>query len=165
MKINSIKYLSEEEIKSMKSAPMEVTKQEIISKDGIRRDAYSAIIHLSKLACYRVPITENDFALLHYASGNIKYRKQFNVDAFLRFVKTQFPKKDGHEAFDTYMIQIYVNKQLKWEFDLQKSGFLSVYLKGLEDKTLKDFEPLVRIAGEKEKAKKQSEDKKDDLPF
>jgi len=164
--INSIKFLKPEEIEAMKLVPMEITKQEIVSKDDIRRDAYSAIIHFSRLANYRVPgIGSDEFALLHYASGNPKIKNQFSMDVKVRFIETQWPKKDDREGFSTYMIQIYVDKELRWEHDLQRTGFLSVYLKGLKDGTLKGFEPVVRIPGAKEKVEPIQEEDKDKLPF
>lgn len=163
--VNSVRFLKPEEIAAMRKAPMEITKQEIVTKDDIRRDSYSAVIHLSKLANYRVPITSDDFALLHYASNNQKIKNQFTVQAAIRIIETKWPKTETREGFSTYMMQIYVDKDLRWEFDLQRSGFLAVYLKGIQDRSLAGFEPVIRIPGAKEKAVESIQEVKEDMPF
>jgi hypothetical protein len=151
MEINSIKFISDEEIKAMAPVNMEVTRQEI-TKTGseVHREVFSAVMLFSRLAKFKLNITNDDFALLHYFSQKNYISDQFVVKAHARVVETKWPARDTQKAHSSYLLDIYLTKDLKWEFNITKSKFLPVFLEGVKLGDLAAFAPIARIPGNKE---------------
>ena len=88
---------------------------------------------------------------------------QFTVQAHVRIIETKWPEKDGRKAHSSYMIQIYLTDDLKWEFDITKSQFLPVYLAGIKAGNLSQFKSIEKIPGKTDKEVVKEEEEK--LPF
>lgn len=152
MQLNLINYVTEEEIKAMPLVDLEVTKSTITNKNSnVRRDAYSAMLKFDRLAHFKLNITNDDFALLHYFSGKQYISDQFTVRAHVRIIETKWPEKDGREAHSSYRIDIYVTEDLRWSFDITKSQFLPVLKMGIKAGSLIAFKPIERLPGKQEK--------------
>ena len=148
-KVSGINFIKEDEVKTMPMAPMEVTKALIVNKDtGVKRDTYSAQVKFDYYSSFKFPsgITSDDYALIHYHSKRKKHDDQFVVQAHVRIIETKWPEREGRKARSTYMIQIYLNNNLKWEFDITSSQFLNAFLQGLAEGDIeKAFAPVERI--------------------
>lgn len=152
MQLNLINYLTEEEIKAMPLVDLEVTKSTITSKNSnVHRDTYSAMLKFDRLTSFRINITNDDFALLHYFSGKQYISDQFTVRAHVRVIETKWPEKDGREAHSSYRLDIYVTEDLKWSFDITKAQFLPVLKMGIKSGNLLAFKPIERLPGKQEK--------------
>ena len=163
-KVSGINFIKEDEVKTMPMAPMEVTKALIVNKDtGVKRDAYSAQVKFDYYSSFKFPsgITSDDYALIHYHSKRKKHDDQFVVQAHVRIVETKWPEREGRKARSTYMIQIYLNNNLKWEFDITSTQFLNAFLQGLSEGDIeKVYSPVERIpfSSEEKEEPKAAED-------
>ena len=161
MQINLINYVTEEEIKAMPLVDLEVTKSTITNKNSnVRRDTYSAMLKFDRLAHFKLNITNDDFALLHYFSGKQFINDQFNVRAHVRFVETKWPEKDGREAHSSYRIDIYVTEDLRWSFDITKSQFLPVLKMGIKAGSSPSSRSSDSLASKKRRKTKNQRQKK-----
>ena len=152
MQINLINYVTEEEIKAMPLVDLEVTKTTITSKTtNVHRDTYQAVVKFDRLSSFKLNITNDDFALLHYFSGKQYISNQFTVRAHVRVVETKWPEKDGREAHSSYRLDIYVTEDLRWSFDITKAQFLPVLKMGIKQGSLVAFKPIERLPGKQEK--------------
>ena len=152
MKVNGIRFITPEEVNAMSQVDLEVTRTSFGSKTGdVKRDMYSIEVKFDRLTSRKLPISNDDFALLHFYSERKYLADQFTVQAKARIVETQWPEKDGRPAHSSYLLQIYATDELKWEEDITNKQFVNVYLKGIKNGDLKDFLPVVRIPGIQEK--------------
>ena len=151
MQLNLINYVTEEEIKAMPLCDLEVTRSNITSKqNNIRRESFQAILRFDRLTSFRMNITNDDFALLHYFSGKQYISDQFTVRAHVRIIETKWPEKDGRPAHSSYRLDIYVTEDLKWSFDITKAQFLPVLKMGIKNGSLANFKPIERLPGKQE---------------
>lgn len=168
MNINSIKFLKPEEINSMPMAAFDVTRSVITVKDTeIKRDVYSAEVKLGRLTKFKINLSSDDFALLCYFTkkpldGYIP--NQFSTQAHVRIVETKWPERGEKKAHSSYIIQVYLDEDLKWEFDITDTQFLKNFLKGVEAGVLKEFAPAVKIPGSQEKEVRTAQDLQEDAP-
>ena len=152
MQLNLINYVTEEEIKAMPLVDLEVTKSSITNKNSnVRRDTYQAMLKFDRLTSFKLNITNDDFALLHYFSGKQYINDQFTVRAHVRIIETKWPEKDGREAHSSYRLDIYVTEDLRWSFDITKAQFLPVLKMGIKSGSLVAFKPIERLPGKQEK--------------
>ena len=152
MQLNLINYVTEEEIKAMPLVDLEVTRSTITNKNSnVRRDTYQAILKFDRLTSFKLNITNDDFALLHYFSGKQYVSDQFTVRAHVRIIETKWPAKDGREAHSSYRLDIYVTEDLRWSFDITKAQFLPVLKMGIKSGSLSAFMPIERLPGKQEK--------------
>ena len=165
MLLNSIQFIKPEEVNAMAIVPMEVTKSTITNKNTeVKRDAFSAALKFDRLTSFKLNISGDDFALIHYYSQRKYLADQFTVQARVRIVETKWPEKDGRKAHSSYLIQIYLTDELKWEFDITKSQFLSAFLAGIKVGGLSQYKPIEKIPGKQDKeVVVQEEEEK--LPF
>lgn len=162
MKVNGIKFITPEEIAGMSPVDLEVTKTSFGGKTGdVKREMYNIEVKFDRLTSRKLPISNDDFALLHFYSERKYLADQFTVQAKARIVETQWPEKDGRPAHSSYLLQIYATDELKWEEDITNKQFVNVYLKGIKNGDLKDYPPVVRIPGSQEKEVIQEEPKED----
>src|SRR5574344_357184 len=152
LKINSIEFITPEEVKAMPTVNMVITRTEFANKDtGAKRTNYGAELKFDReLTTFPIHITSDDFALLHYFSERKSIADQFVVPAHVRLIRTDWPEHDGYKANSTYKLDIYVTDQCKWSFGISRSKFLDVLLMGIKSGVLKDFAPIVRVPSKKE---------------
>ena len=165
MLLNSIQFIKPEEVSAMPVVAMEVTHSVITNKNSeVKRDSYSAALKFDRLTSFKLNISGDDFALIHYYSQRKYLAEQFNVQAHVRMIETKWPEKDGRKAHSSYLLQIYLTDELKWEFDITKSQFLSAFLAGIKAGGLSQYKPIEKIPGktDKEVVVQEEEDK---LPF
>ena len=162
MKLNSIRFISQEEVNAMAQADLEVTKTTFGKANEVKRDSYSIEVKLDRLTSHKLPISKDDFVLLHYFSERKNLADQFVVACRARIIETQWPEKDSRPAHSSYLLQIYVNEDLKWEEDFSYLQFRNVYLKGIKNGGLKEFLPVIRIPGIQEKEVDLEEPKEED---
>ena len=164
MQINSIQFIKPEEVNAMALVPMEVTKSVIANKNTeVKREQFSAALKFDRLTTFKLNISNDDFALIHYYSQRKYLADQFTVQAHVRVIETKWPEKDGRKAHSSYLIQIYLTDDLKWEFDITKSQFLPVYLAGIKAGSLSQYLPIEKIPGKSDKEVVKEEEEK--LPF
>ena len=81
-----------------------------------------------------------------FFQGRREVQSQFSCPCRVRIVETKWPEKEGRKARSTYMIQIYVDKELKWEFGITGTIFLKAFLEALEGGDLgPQFKPVENI--------------------
>ena len=158
MKINGIKFITPEEVNEMSPVEIEVTKTSFGGKSGdVKREMFNIDVKFDRLTSRKIPINNDDYALLHYYSERKYLADQFTVQARARIVETKWPEKDGRPAHSSYLLQVYATDDLKWEEDITNKQFVNVYLKGIKNGDLKDFLPVVRIPGVQEKEEVEQE--------
>ncbi len=162
MQLNLINYVTEEEIKAMPLVDLEVTKSTITNKNSnVRRDTYQAMLKFDRLTSFKLNITNDDFALLHYFSGKQYINDQFTVRAHVRIIETKWPEKDGRPEHSSYRLDIYVTEDLRWSFDITKAQFLPVLKMGIKSGSLIAFKPIERLPGKQEKEVEEEAPKED----
>lgn len=171
MNINSIQFITPEEIAAMPIVDMEVTHRSFVSKNSsIRSEQYSAELQFDRVTRFRLNISGDEFALLHYFSNRKYVADQFTVKAKARVVETKWPEKNGQKAHSSYKIDIYLTNSLRWSFDLTHSKFLEVLQNGVNSGALAYMKFIERTPGAVEKdteaeAPKEEAIKDDKLPF
>jgi hypothetical protein len=178
LKLNSIEYISPEEVAAMPTAQLVVTRTDFTNKEtGVRKTNYNAEIKFDRgLTSFPIHITNDDFALLHFYSQRKSIAEQFVVPCHVRLVQTNWPEHDGYKANSTYKLDIYATEQCKWSFGLNRTKFLEVLLQGIKSGELKQYAPIVRVPSKKEEAEtvkevpaaeiaKKSKEKTEQLPF
>ena len=96
MLLNSIQFIKPEEVSAMPVVAMEVTHSVITNKNSeVKRDSYSAALKFDRLTSFKLNISGDDFALIHYYSQRKYLAEQFNVQAHVRMIETKWPEKDG----------------------------------------------------------------------
>ena len=163
-KINSIRYVTPEEVKAMSVADLEVTHSVFGKANEVKRDSYTIEVKLDRLTSHKISIQKDDFVLLHYFSERKNLADQFVVPCRARIIETQWPEKDNRPAHSSYLLQIYVNDDLKWEEDFSYLQFRKVYLQGIKNGGLKEFLPVIRIPGSQEKEVELEEPKEEPAP-
>ena len=159
MNLNLINYITKEEIDAMPLCDLEVTKSTITSKtNNVRRESFQAILRFDRLTSFRMNITNDDYALLHYFSGKQYISDQFNVRAHVRIIETKWPAKDGRPEHSSYRLDIYVTEDVKWTFDITKAQFLPVLKMGIKNGSLAAFKPIERLPGKQEEEVEAPED-------
>ena len=147
MRASSISFIKPEEIKAMPVVNMVATHLQF-NKDNIVRHGYEAqVLIADEELMFKIPnFSGDEFALLHYRQKNKKRQSQFSCPCRVRIVETTWPEKEGRKARSTYMIQIYVDKELKWEFGITGTIFLKAFLEALEGGDLgPQFKPVENI--------------------
>lgn len=169
LKLNSINFLTEEEIKKMIPARMEITHRSFGSGNKPRSDRYSAELIIDDRTKIRYPldIDNNQFAIFKFSSANYKSAgEQFYVEGKFRIIETKWPAKENSKEHSSYLIHIYVNDLLKWEASLDRTTFIQAYLAAIKAGALdKSFAPLVRLPGKWEAEETSEELPNEDLPF
>ena len=160
--INSIRFIKPEEVNSMASAPMEVTRSVILNKTtGVKREMYSAAVKLDRLTTFPLTIDSNEYALLHYHIQRKKFDDQFTVQAKIRIIETKWPERENRKAHSSFMIQVYVNDNVKWEFDITHSTFLLALQAGYKEGALEAFKPVEKIPGQSDKEEEERVEQED----
>ena len=152
---NPLGFLKEDEIKTFPIVKLEALRVPILYKEvNVKRDTYTANVKFENLVVYKINLSSDEFALLHYFSEREKVENQFTVQVRARIVETQWPEKDGFKARSTYELQVYVDEDLGYRFNVTETPFVTNFLKALKKGKLKGFEPIVRIPGQNEKEEK-----------
>ena len=172
--INTINFITKEEVEAMPTVNMEVTRNVISSHNtGVRRETFTGTLRFNKLASFRINLSSDEYALLNYFAGKNGYSDQFNVKAKVRFIETQWPANGDLKARSTYLVDVYVDEDLRWSFDLTHHKFLPVLKKNFEKGELQAYTPIVRAPGKREQDEAaegastplDNAEKKDEIPF
>lgn len=165
-KINGVKFLQPEEINSMVAARLEVTRNLLTNKTtGVKREMFSALVRFDRLHSFSFDIDNNEYALLNYHIQRKKTDDQFEMSCKVRLIETKWPEKDGRKAHSSYLLQIYVNDDLRWEFNFSaKSTFVKAMLAGYKDGKLQEYKPIERIPGQFDEEEKVDLEEPDEAP-
>lgn len=150
---NSINFLRPEELKAMKHVRLEATKTTLGKEGGVQRHVFNGLVKIAKDVEYGFSLTRDEYALLRLKKESKYAVDQFEVDALMRVIETKWPGKDGAPGYSSYLLQICVDddKDLRWEYDITRVKFCSVYKGNLAKGNLVGFEPVIRIPTAKDK--------------
>lgn len=166
MNLNSIQFITPEEIEAMTDAELEVTKRTYVDRrTGVRRTAVTARLILDRLTEYPLKVDFDDFSLLHYHTKRKYVSDQFSVRAKVRIVETKWPERNGQKAHSSFKLDVYVSPILKWSEDITRDRFLHVVMAGIESGTLSNMKLFERIPAFKERGGDFPLPEQDELPF
>lgn len=153
-KLNSINFITPEELAVMPTVTIEVTRTIYPAKNNKpASDRYEALCKFDSrgLVKYPLKVDRDTWALLHYTTGRSFPGSTFAVNGRARVIETQWPATDTRRAHSSYRLEVYVDEDLKWEADITYDNFLKVYKKGLAKGDVNGiFAPYVRIPGKQE---------------
>lgn len=154
LKLNSINFITPEELEKMPQVSIEVNRVYYPAKNNKpASENYSAVCKLDPRGHVKFPIRidANQWLLLHYLTGRNYPANQFVVPGKIRLIETQWPESPTRKAHNTVHIEVYVDEDLRWDFDITRSDFYKVFKKAIERGDVnKVFTPYTRVPGTQE---------------
>lgn len=154
IKLNSINFITPEELAVMPAVAIEVTKTFYPAKNNRpASERYEALCRFDSrgLVKYPLKVDRDTWALLHYSTGKSYPGNTFIVPGKARLIETQWPATDTRRAHSSFRLEVYVDEDLKWDADVTYDNFLKVFKKGLAKGDVNGvFAPYARIPGKQE---------------